>query len=101
MYTADPNSTGSSYNVIETSDPVYIGKDYPDEFTGYEDTKQLRGAAAKAKANAAQGLPTLIQTAGNKRWQKNYKSKHNANAAYGWYRFTSRFAYRYTMKMEK
>ena len=28
----------------------------------------------------------------NRRWQKNYKSKHNIDAKFGWYRFTTRFA---------
>lgn len=25
-------------------------------------------------------------------WQENYKGKHNVDAKYGWYRFTTRFA---------
>ncbi|MGN0342196.1 MAG: hypothetical protein ACI4DO_05320 [Roseburia sp.] len=47
---------------------------------------------AKAKANATQAIPMLLRTAGNRRWQENFKSKHSADAKYGWYRFTTRFA---------
>lgn len=50
------------------------------------------GSNAKAKANAVSGLPYMIQFATNKRWQENYKEKHGVDAAYGWYRFTTRFA---------
>ena len=50
------------------------------------------GTNAKAKANATQGIPMLIQCATNRRWQENYKSKHNVDAKFGWYRFTTRFA---------
>ena len=83
---------GSDFEVVETSDKIYIGPDFPSEFKGSNDTIRLRGTSAKAKANAAQGLPMLIRTANNKRWQENYKSKHNTDAKFGWYRFTSRFA---------
>ena len=50
------------------------------------------GANAKAKANATQGIPMLLQCATNKRWQENFKGKHNVDAKFGWYRFTTRFA---------
>ena len=43
---------GNSYVVFETSDVIYIGKSFPNELKGSEDTKRLRGALAKAKANA-------------------------------------------------
>lgn len=83
---------GTYYEVIETSDKVFIGPDFPGEFKGSNDTGRLRGTTAKAKANAALGIPMLLKCAANKRWQENYKTKHNADAKYGWYRFTSRFA---------
>lgn len=50
------------------------------------------GILAKAKANAAQGIPELIEIASKKRFQDNYKEKHSTDAKYGWYRYTSRFA---------
>lgn len=52
----------------------------------------MKGSNAKAKANAATELPELLKYAVNKRWQENFKDKHGADAMYGWYRFTSRFA---------
>lgn len=44
---------GNDYTIAETSDVVYIGSDLPDEYTGSEYTASLRGANAKAKANAS------------------------------------------------
>ena len=83
---------GENYQIIETSDTVFIGPDFPGEFKGSEDTRRLKGTAAKAKANAAGEMPLLLQYATNKRWQENYKTKHGIDAKYGWYRFTTRFA---------
>lgn len=83
---------GESYEIIDTQDVVYIGKDLPDEFSGSEDTARLRGTLAKAKANMTQGIPELVQIAKNKRYQDNFADKHNADAKYGWYRYTTRFA---------
>jgi len=34
----------------------------------------------------------LLRCATNRWWQENYKGKHKADAKFGWYRFTSRFA---------
>jgi hypothetical protein len=83
---------GAKVKIENTDDLVYIGPDLPDEFTGSEYTESLRGAAAKAKANAAQGLPELILTAWNKRYQTNKASKHNKDARFGWYKYDARFA---------
>ena len=47
---------------------------------------------AKAKANAAQGIPELIQIATNREFSKNIKKKHEKAAKYGWYRYDVRFA---------
>lgn len=83
---------GENIEIIETADMVYIGADYPKEVKGSEDTRRLKGTNAKAKANATTETIGLLKYATNKRWQENYKSKHGIDAAYGWYRFTSRFA---------
>ena len=40
----------------------------------------------------AQGLPELIEIATEKAHKDNYKEKHNRDAKYGWYKYTSRFA---------
>ena len=47
---------------------------------------------AKAKANAVQCIPEIIEIAVNKRFQNNFAKKHMNNAKYGWYRYDSRFA---------
>lgn len=47
---------------------------------------------AKAKANAAQGIPELIQIATNAEHSENVKKRHEKDAKYGWYRYDVRFA---------
>ena len=83
---------GECYEIIETAEKVYIGADFPDEFSWSNDTKRLNGTLAKAKANATQGISELIQIASNKRFQENLKGKHSIDAKKGWYRYTVRFA---------
>ncbi|MCH5265523.1 MAG: hypothetical protein J1F02_06465 [Lachnospiraceae bacterium] len=87
---------GDFFEVIETGDVIYLGTDLPDEFAGSKDTSRLRGALAKAKANAkanaSQGLPELIQIGTKKRFKENLQKKHSINAKFGWYRYDSRFA---------
>lgn len=67
-------------------------RDFPDEYTGSEYTRGLRGGNAKAKANAAQGIPEMIQSAVGKHFRENKGEKHQWNARYGWYRYDSAFA---------
>ena len=83
---------GICYEIIESSEKVYIGADFPDEFCHSKDTKVLRGANAKAKANAAQAIGGLIQIASKKAFAEDYRKKHKNKAKYGWYRYDSRFA---------
>ena len=83
---------GQGHIIESTNDMVYIGKDLPEEYAHSNYTKTLRGANAKAKANAAQGLPEIIEIATNKAFKENFKEKHNKDAKYGWYRYDSRFA---------
>ncbi len=47
---------------------------------------------AKAKANAAQGIPEIIQIATNRDFSENAKKKHVKDAKFGWYRYDVRFA---------
>ena len=61
------------YAVAETNDLVYIGKDLPDEYSGSKYTRSLKGTLAKAKANAAQGLPEMVEIAGDKQFSDNRK----------------------------
>ena len=41
---------GKYYEIQETSERIYIGSDFPDEFSHSEDTRNLKGANEKAKA---------------------------------------------------
>ena len=83
---------GEMYIIESTNDMVYIGSDLPEEYSHSNYTKTLKGANAKAKANAVQGIPELIEIATNKTYKNNYKEKHNKDAKYGWYRYQSKFA---------
>ena len=62
---------GDFYAIAESGDIVYIGNDFADEFSGSNDTARLKGTLAKAKANAAQGIPRLIENASGKRYKEN------------------------------
>ena len=83
---------GKFYEIEETSDKIYISSDFPDEYANSESRIALKGAAAKAKANAAQAVPELIRIAANPKHEENRKAKHKSGAAYGWYRYDIRFA---------
>lgn len=83
---------GKSYVIIGTSEKIYIGKDFPDEYVGSQDSASLKGTLAKAKANAAQGVPQMIQIATNPSFSDNYEKKHIHDAKFGWKRYDSRFA---------
>lgn len=71
---------------------IYIDKSFPNEFSHSVDTERLRGGNAKAKANAIQGIPELIEISDNPRQIENYEKKHEISAKYGWQRYTSRFS---------
>ena len=83
---------GEFVEIAESKEIIYIGNDLPDEYTGSNYTAKLKGALAKAKANAATAIPELIQIASNPAFEENRKEKHNKNAKYGWYRYDVRFA---------
>ena len=82
---------GAAYEIAETKDIIYIGSDLPDEYTGSRYTYRLMGTLAKAKANAAQGIPELLETADNKRFWENRDQRHIRNARHGWYRYDACF----------
>lgn len=83
---------GEFYEIEETSDKVFISSNFPDEYVSSESRLALKGAVAKAKANAVQGIPELIRIATNKEYSENTKQKHNKDAKYVWYRYDVRFA---------
>lgn len=83
---------GEAHLIESTKDMVYIGVDLPEEYGHSNYTNTLKGANAKAKANAAQGISEMIEIATNKAHKENFKEKHKRDAKYGWYRYDSRFA---------
>lgn len=83
---------GALAEIAETGDVVYLGNDFPDEYTSSKYTRKTKGAHAKAKANAARGIREMIEFASDKIFRKNCKEKHSDDAANGWYYYTTRFA---------
>lgn len=83
---------GDFYEIEETSEKIYISADFPDEYASSESRIAIKGAVAKAKANAAQTIPELIRIAANPKHEANRKEKHKTDAVYGWYRYNIRFA---------
>lgn len=82
---------GEFYSIAEDGEIVYIGTKLPGEYSGSVYTKKLKGAVAKAKANAAQGIPEMIEIATNGVLEENRKNKHRRDAKNGWYRYDTRF----------
>lgn len=78
---------GQEIEVKGYGDVIRIGGEFPDEFTESRYTKKLRGALAKAKANAGQVIDVMIENAENKRWVENKDAKHEKEASGGWYRY--------------
>lgn len=66
---------GDICTIDDSNEVIYIGADLPDEYAHSNYTHILKGANAKAKANAAQGLPELIKIADGKKFTENYKVK--------------------------
>ena len=82
---------GENYEILETSEAIYIGTDFPDEFSHSVDTKNTKGANEKAKANLVSAIGKLIKVATNKAEYPDYSNKHGKKAMYGWYRYDTRF----------
>ena len=83
---------GEFYNVLSTGEVIYIGADFPNEYSGSAYTYALKGGNVKAKANAVQAIPELIEIATGGKHKENNEEKHKRNAQYGWYRYDSHFA---------
>ena len=82
---------GLEYTVDETGESVCIASDFPDEYANSNYSLKAYGAIGKAKANAVQAIPELIQTATNFSYYENKDEKHRKDAPFGWYRCTVRF----------
>lgn len=84
-------SIGKSFEIAETSEKIYIDTDFPDEFSHSNDTKKLKGANMKAKANLISAIGDLIQTATDLTSYPDYNKKHGSKAKLGWHRYTIYF----------
>ena len=71
---------GEIVAMTESKDIIYLGKDFSDEYTGSKYTRKTKGARAKAKANAVQGIREMVEIATNKTFRNNHKTKHNSDA---------------------
>ena len=77
---------GKAYVLNETTDVIFIGSDFPDEYAHSKYSSKAFGTIGKAKANASQVIPELIRTATNVVYRENTEPKHAKNAKNGWYR---------------
>jgi len=82
---------GKYYEILETSERVYIGSDFPDEFCHSQDKIKLKGGNEKAKANMISAIGELIRVATNKTVSEDFDKKHKRKAKQGWYRYDTRF----------
>ena len=82
---------GKHYEILETSEKVYIGTDFPDEFCHSQDKIRLKGGNEKAKANMITAIGELIRVATNKAVAEDFGNKHKSKAQQGWYRYDTRF----------
>jgi len=86
---------GNGYDISESGQKVYIGEDLPNEYTQSKYTKWIlknRSDLLKVKNQSAQNIKEIIEIATDRRWDKNTKAKHNVDAKYGFYKYTSRVA---------
>lgn len=83
---------GDIVKVSDTEEAIHIGSDFPDEFKGSEDTRRVKGANAKAKANSIQGLHEMIHISKKVSETENKKDKNEKKAPQGWRRYLTRFA---------
>ncbi len=82
---------GKYYEILETSEKVYIGTDFPDEFCHSQDKIRLKGGNERAKANMVSAIGELIRVATNKVVSEDFGNKHKSKAQQGWYRYDTRF----------
>ena len=82
---------GEYFEILETSEKIFIGSDFPDEFSHSKDTKGLKGANMKAKANITPAIGQLVQIATDKKEFPDYDERHGTKAKYGWFRYNTRF----------
>ena len=89
------NHVGEVYTIIESGSKVYLGKDLPSEYVHSKYTTYLRNTdktTLKAKNRAIDGFGEMIEIATNRRWEKT-RHTNSKDAAYGMYRYDSKFAF--------
>jgi len=79
---------GKVFTIIGREIAVAVKEGGPDP----ANNSKLRDVIAKAKANAVQILPEMIEIASNGVFEHNRKAKHARDAKMGWYRYDTRFA---------
>lgn len=84
---------GTFYEISACSEKIFITSDFPDEYANSQSRIALKGARKKAKAEASQGIPELIQIAIPQPplFEENREPKHSKDAQKGWYRYHVRF----------
>lgn len=82
---------GNCYEIIESADKVFIGTDFPDEFSHSNDKIKIKGANEKAKANLITAVKEIISVATDRSESEDYNGKHGDAAKNGWYKYTTRF----------
>lgn len=85
----------------QTKEKIEIGTKFADEYTGSKYSEHIRGARAKAKANAAQGIRELVESAANKIHSENKKSKHKKDAKGGRTIIRSDLRYQFMITIER
>lgn len=86
---------GEVYTIIESGSKVYLGEDLPSEYVHSKYTTYLLNSdksTLKAKNRAIDGLGEMIEIATNRRWEQT-RHPNSKDAAYGMYRYDSKFAF--------
>lgn len=66
-------------------------KEYVGEYSHSKDTKSLKGANMKAKANIVSAIKNIVEIASDRIEYPDYNNKHGSKAKFGWYRYDTRF----------
>ena len=60
-------------------------KEYVGEYSHSKDTKSLKGANMKAKANIVSAIKNIVEIASDRIEYPDYNNKHGSKAKFGWY----------------
>ena len=83
---------GELIEIAETRDIIILETNFRMNMAVLVITKKTKGARAKAKANAAQGIREMVEIATDKVYRENHKEKHSEDAHNGWFYYVTRFA---------